>query len=154
MNHRRWWRLGPAALDCHARPKATPAGVHQPHHRVRHDKVSHGNVTLRIHGQLHHIGLGRHLHETPSIMLINDLNVRIIHATTGEILRKLTIDPTRRYHGSGQPRGGPTGPRKNETSRTLNGGSAVRDVARHHTAEREGFRSWVGRGTYAGLLRR
>jgi transposase InsO family protein len=49
----------------HTRPKATPTGVHQPHHRVRHDKVSHGNVSLRIHGQLHHIGVGRHLHGTP-----------------------------------------------------------------------------------------
>jgi transposase InsO family protein len=96
----------------HARPKATPTGTHQPHHRVRHDKVSHGNVSLRIHGQLHHIGLGRHLHGTPIIMLINDLDIRVIHATTGEILRQLTIDPTRHYHGTGQPRGGPKGPRK------------------------------------------
>jgi transposase InsO family protein len=98
-----------------ARPKATPAGTHQPHHRVRHDKVSHGNVSLRIHGQLHHIGLGRHLHGTPVIMLINDLDVRVIHATTAEILRTLTINPTRRYHGTGRPIGGPRrpyGPRK------------------------------------------
>jgi Integrase core domain len=94
----------------HARPKAAPAGTHQPHHRVRRDKVSHGNISLRIHGQMHHIGLGRHLHGTPIILLINHLDVRIIHATTGEILRQLTIDPTRRYHGSGQPRGGPRRP--------------------------------------------
>lgn len=36
--------------------------MHQPHHRRRHDKVSHGNVSLRINGALHDIGLGRHLH--------------------------------------------------------------------------------------------
>jgi transposase InsO family protein len=98
-----------------ARPKATPGGAHQTHHRVRHDKVSHGNITLRVGGQLHHIGVGRHLHGTPIIMLINDLDIRVIHATTGETLRQLTIDPTRRYHGTGQPRGGPRrpyGPRK------------------------------------------
>jgi transposase InsO family protein len=94
----------------HARPKATPAGVHQAHYRVRHDKVSHGNVTLRIAGQLHYIGVGRHLHGTPIIMLVNDLDVRIIHATTGEIIRTLTIDPTRRYHGTGAPIGGPKRP--------------------------------------------
>ena len=70
---------------------------------MRHDKVSHGNVSLRIGGLMHHIGLGRHLHGTPIIMLINDLNVRVIHATTGEIIRQLTIDPTRRYHGTGHP---------------------------------------------------
>ena len=62
-----------------------------------------GNVTLRIAGQLHHIGLGRTLDGTRIIMLINDLDVRIIHATTGEIIRTLTIDPNRRYHGTGKP---------------------------------------------------
>ena len=40
-------------------------------------------------------------------MLIADLDVRIIHAATGEILRRLTLDPTRRYHGTGQPPGQP-----------------------------------------------
>ena len=99
-----------------ARPKAAPTATHQPHYRVRHDRVSHGNVTVRIHGQLHHIGLGRHLHGTPILMLIADLDVRVIHATTGEIIRTLTIDPNRRYHGTGRPPGGPTGPRKMRTT--------------------------------------
>jgi hypothetical protein len=93
--------------------------VHQPHYRVRHDKVSHGNVTLRINGALHHIGLGRHLHRTRILMLIDDLDVRVIHATTGEIIRTLTINPTRRYHGTGRPIGGPRrpyGPRKTTTA--------------------------------------
>jgi hypothetical protein len=30
-------------------------------------------------------------------MLINDLDIRIINATTGELLRHLTLDPTRDY---------------------------------------------------------
>ena len=38
-------------------------------------------------------------------MLIQDLNVRIINAATGEHIRQLTLDPTRDY----QPRGTPTG---------------------------------------------
>jgi len=101
-----------------ARPKATPCGVHHPHYRVRRDKVSHGNVSLRINGALHHIGLGRHLHRTPIIMLITDLDVRVIHATTGEIIRTLTIDPNRRYHGSGRPIGGPRRPYGPQKSRT------------------------------------
>jgi hypothetical protein len=45
-------------------------------------------------------------------MLIDDLDVRVIHATAGEIIRTLTIDSNRRYHGTGKPPGGPTGPRK------------------------------------------
>jgi transposase InsO family protein len=93
-----------------SRPKAAPTGTHQPHFRVRHDKVSHGNVTLRIDAVLHHIALGRHLHGTPILMLVNDLDVRVIHATTGEIIRALTIDPKRRYHGTGAPIGGPRRP--------------------------------------------
>ena len=63
-------------------------------------------------GVLHHIGVGRHLHGTPILMLIDDLDVRVIHAATGEIIRTLMIDPNRRYHGTGTPPGGPTGPRK------------------------------------------
>jgi transposase InsO family protein len=99
----------------HARPKATASASHQAHHRVRRDRVSHGNISLRVDGVLHHIGVGRHLHGTPIIMLIDDLDVRVIHATTGEIIRTLTIDPNRRYHGTGAPVGGPRrpyGPRK------------------------------------------
>jgi transposase InsO family protein len=99
----------------HARPKATPGAIHQSHYRVRRDRVSHGNVSLRVGGTLHHIGVGRHLHRTPVLMLIDDLHVRILHASTGEIIRTLTIDPTRRYHGTGARRGGPRrpyGPRK------------------------------------------
>ena len=75
-------------------------------------------MSLRVAGVLHHIGLGRTLDGTPVIMLINDLDVRVIHATTGEIIRQLTIDPTRRYHGTGAPRRTrrPYGPRKPRTT--------------------------------------
>jgi transposase InsO family protein len=94
------------------RPKATPTGTHNPHLRVRRDRINTGNVTLRIGGQLHPIGLGRTLDRTPVIMLIDDLDVRVIHATTGEIIRTLTIDPNRLYHGTGTPIGGPKQPPK------------------------------------------
>ena len=79
------------------------------------DRVSHGNITLRVGGLLHHIGVGRHLHGTPILTLIDDLEVRVIHAATSEIIRTLTIDPQRRYQGTGAPAGGPRrpyGPRK------------------------------------------
>jgi hypothetical protein len=39
------------------------------------------------------------------LVLIQDLDIRIINAATGELLRQLTLNPTRDY----QPRGTPTG---------------------------------------------
>ena len=53
--------------------------------------------------------------EPPSSSSSTSYDIRIIHATTGEIIRTLTINPERRYHGTGKPIGGPSrpyGPRK------------------------------------------
>ncbi len=106
-NHHRPHRSLPGhstpAVAYNTRPKAQPKTTVTPQHRVRHDRVNEGAVTLRINGQLHHIGLGRPLNGTPIILLIHDLDVRVIHATTGELLRQLTINPNRRYHGTGRP---------------------------------------------------
>ncbi|MCC9740998.1 hypothetical protein [Streptomyces sp. MNU89] len=44
-----------------------------------------------------HIGVGRTHARTSVILLVDDLHVRIVNATTGELLRDLTIDPTRDY---------------------------------------------------------
>ena len=100
------------------RPKAGPAnhslGSEQ---RVRNDRVSAGAITLRVDGHLHHIGVGRPLNGTRVVLLIDGYDVRVIHASTGEIIRTLTIDPEHRYHGTGKPIGGPRrpyGPRKNK----------------------------------------
>ena len=90
-----------------ARPKASPSGPAgtDSHDRVRHDKIdTDGKLTLRVNGRLHHIGMGRTLARTPVIMLIHDLEVRIVHAATGELLRELTIDPSRDYQPSGKSR--------------------------------------------------
>jgi hypothetical protein len=38
-------------------------------------------------------------------MLIQDLHVRVINAATGELLRELTLDPTRDYRPTGRPPG-------------------------------------------------
>jgi transposase InsO family protein len=95
-----------------ARPKATPAQRHRDTHwRVRHDRVADGgNITLRHDGRLHHIALGRRLTGTRIIVLVADLDVRVIDAATGELYRRLTLDPSRLYHGTGRPPGPP--PRK------------------------------------------
>ncbi|MEN3541355.1 IS481 family transposase [Microbispora sp. ZYX-F-249] len=92
-------RATPAAAY-NTRPKAQPAGSREgdTHTRVRHDRVDHtGVVTLRIGGRLHHIGIGRTHARTHVILLVDDLHVRVVNATTGELLRELIIDPTRDY---------------------------------------------------------
>jgi transposase InsO family protein len=120
-NHQRPHRSLPhrstPAVAYAARPKANPGNRStDTHYRVRHDRVdTGGNVTLRVNGDLHHIGIGRRLTGTRIILLIADLDIRIIDAATGELYRHLTLDPTRRYHGTGAPIGGPRrpyGPRK------------------------------------------
>jgi transposase InsO family protein len=115
-NHRRPHRSLPhrttPAAAYQARPKATPTGRDDTHYRIRHDRVSSGRVSLRVNGNMHHIGLGRPLDGTRVILLIADLDVRVIHADTGEIIRTLTLDANKRYHGTGRPPGGPPGPRK------------------------------------------
>lgn len=105
------------AVAYSTRPKAEPGNTNiDTEFRVRRDRIQSGRVSLRINGQMHHIGLGRTLDGTRVIMLIDHLDIRVIHATTGEIIRTLTINPQRRYHGTGRPTGGPKGPRK--TKRT------------------------------------
>ena len=91
------------AIAYTTRPKATPGADRDgdTHDRVRFDRIdSVGTVTLRVNGRLHHIGVGRTHARTHVILLVHDLDVRIINAATGELLRELTIDTTKDY----QPR--------------------------------------------------
>jgi transposase InsO family protein len=89
-----------------ARPKAAPTGRTDTHSRVRHDHVdTAGTITLRVNGRLHHIGIGRIHAGTHVIVLAHDLHVRVADANTGELLRQLTIDPTRDYQPTGAPKG-------------------------------------------------
>ena len=77
------------------------------HYRVRHDKVDKtGSVTMRYNGRLHHIGMGRPHGRTHVVLLIADReHIRVVHATTGELLRDLTIDTNRDYQPTGRPPG-------------------------------------------------
>lgn len=89
-----------------ARPKATPSTNRSSdtHDRVRTDKVDKsGTVTLRINGRLHHIGIGRTHAGTHVRLLIQDHDITIIDAATGEVLRELVLDPTRDYQPRRQP---------------------------------------------------
>ena len=85
------------------RPKAIPGDRRlDTHDRVRTDVVDDsGSVTLRVQGRLHHIGMGRTLARTHVVLLVSDLDVRVVDAATGELLRKLTIDPERDYQPMG-----------------------------------------------------
>jgi transposase InsO family protein len=111
-NHRRPHRSLPhratPATTYQARPKTGPGTdrTHDTHDRVRHDTISKaGTVTLRVHGRLRHIGIGKTYAGTYVLMLVHDLDVRVIHAATGELLRELTIDPRRDYQPTGRPPG-------------------------------------------------
>jgi transposase InsO family protein len=113
-NHHRPHRSLPQhatpATTYHARPKATPSTNNRDtdtHWRTRTDRIDDaGSVTLRYHGRLHHIGIGRTHARTPVLLLVADRHIRVLNAATGELLRKLVLDPTKDY----QPRGVKPGP--------------------------------------------
>jgi transposase InsO family protein len=117
-NHRRPHRSLPhrstPAAAYTARPKATPSTDRSTdtHHRVRTDRVDDtGVVTLRVNGRLHHIGIGRTHARTHVLLLIHDLQIRVVDAATGELLRELILDPTKDYQPTRRPPG-PT-PKRN-----------------------------------------
>jgi transposase InsO family protein len=101
--HRARARMTPRAAFA-ARDKARPsgpririgAGV-----RVRRDRIDkNGKVTLRHRTRLHHIGVG-HAHKGKRVvLLVDDLDVRVV-SEDGELLRRLTLDPTRDYQPQG-----------------------------------------------------
>ena len=109
--HRAIGRRTPATAFA-ARPKATPSteGTAPVHYRIRRDRVNNGTVTLRHNSRLHHIGIGKPHTGRHVLLLIDELHIRII-TDDGELLRELTLDPTRDY----QPRGLRPGPQPTPT---------------------------------------
>jgi transposase InsO family protein len=81
-----------------ARLKARPAPADpRTHFRVRKDTVdAHGKVSLRHMSKLHHIGLGRAHKGRQVKLLIADQSIRVI-TLEGELIRELTLDPSRDY---------------------------------------------------------
>jgi transposase InsO family protein len=100
--HRALGRRTPrVAFD--ARTKAAPskAGLEVDGYRVRHDKVDkNGRVTLRYKSRLHHIGVGRPHKGRRVIVLVAGTDIRVL-AEDGELIRQLTLDPSRDYQSQG-----------------------------------------------------
>jgi transposase InsO family protein len=99
-NHRRPHRSLPhqatPATRYNSMPKALPRQSRDPdtHDRIRHDRIDKaGSVTVRHNSRLHHIGVGRTHAGTCVILLIQDLDIRVVNAATGELLRDLTLNP-------------------------------------------------------------
>jgi hypothetical protein len=66
---------------------------------VRRDVIDvGGRVTLRYNSRLHHIGVGRAHAGVRVLVLAYDLQVRVVTGE-GELLRELTLDPSRDYQG-------------------------------------------------------
>ena len=79
------------------------------HVRVRHDIIDKtGVVTIRYRSRLHHIAVGRDHTGKRIMMLIDELNIRIL-TQQGELLRQLTLDPNKDYQPTGRPPGPPKG---------------------------------------------
>lgn len=101
-------RATPATIYT-TRPKATPSTGDRDddtHDRVRHDKVDKaGKITWRYRGEMYSIGIGRTHTGTRVIVLAQDLEIRVIDAVTGELIRELVLDTTKRYQGTGRPPG-------------------------------------------------
>ena len=100
--HRAVGRRTPAAAYS-ARERSYPRGpmIDCTGYRVRSDKVdSHGGVTIRHKGRLHHIGIGRAYKGWRVVMLVAGLEVTILSLDGGQ-LRHLTLDPTKDYQPIG-----------------------------------------------------
>jgi transposase InsO family protein len=98
--HRGIDRRTPAAAFT-ARPHAGPSrqGVLiDEHYRVRKDRVDRdGKLTIRHNSRLHHIGIGHRHAGRRVLMLVHELHIRVLAEDTGELIRALTLDPTRDY---------------------------------------------------------
>jgi hypothetical protein len=60
-----------------------------------------GVITIRYNSRRYHIGLGKRRTGTNVIVLIDDLDIRVLERDSGQLIRKLVLNPKRDY----QPRG-------------------------------------------------
>ncbi len=96
----------PPRVAFDARAKAVPRNLGPTYSRelrVRHDRIDqHGSVTIRYKSRLHHIGMGRALNGTRVVLLVAGRDIRVL-SEDGELLRQLTLDPSRDYQPHARP---------------------------------------------------
>jgi hypothetical protein len=128
-------RATPATIYA-ARPKAAPGNrASDKHDRVRTDRVdTDGKLNLRVNGRLHHIGIGRTHAQTPVLMLVCDLHIRVINAATGETAPRTHPRP-RQGLPAHRPATRPTTENTPDPMRVR----GVLDVLRHHNSGAEGI---------------
>lgn len=71
---------------------------------ARKDRLDRNGKLTSAASRLHHIGIGHRWAGTHLLMLIRDLNIRIITQDTGELIRQLILDPTLDYQPQGHLR--------------------------------------------------
>ena len=81
--------------------RATPATVYT----TRPKATPSIGERWRYRGEMYSIGIGRTHTGTRVIVLSQDLDIRVIDAATGELLRELILDTSKRYQGTGRPPG-------------------------------------------------
>ncbi len=84
------------AYSTRIKPKPTGQDT-KAHFRARQDKVDEtGKISLRYHSKLYKIGLDRAHKGRPVKLLIADQQIHVIDLQ-GQLIRELTLDPTRNY---------------------------------------------------------
>jgi hypothetical protein len=83
-----------------ATPKAAPASNgHAPgHYRLRYDRLdTKGRMTMRRAGRMHHLGVGIEHARKRVLAFADDHQVTVADLTTGEVLSRHLIEPTKTY---------------------------------------------------------
>ena len=83
-----------------ATPKALPAtNGHTPrHYRIRYDRLdTKGRMTMRRAGRMHHLGIGIEHARKRVLAFADDHQVTVADLTTGEVLSRHQIEPTKTY---------------------------------------------------------
>jgi transposase InsO family protein len=83
-----------------ATPKAAPAtnGNAQGHYRLRYDRLDvRGKMTFRRAGRMHHLHAGRAHAGKRVLAFADDHHITVADLTTGEVLSRHLIEPTKSY---------------------------------------------------------
>jgi transposase InsO family protein len=97
-----------------AQPPAVPADIVGPDGLRIRFATAHDNGNITTESRSISIGLGVAWANRSVVLLLRGDAAMVIDHLTGEIVRELTIDRSRRYQPSGRRRGGPRQERRNE----------------------------------------